>query len=76
MQAILAAFPGARLGPVNDASLDEYGLPPEPVVAGSSAPGLLLSEPLLSEPEAPDMEFAPDDSEPVGLDDLDDPRVG
>ena len=70
VQAILAAFPGARLGPVNDASLDVYGLPPEPVVAGAP------SEPLLSEPEAPDMEFAPDDSEPVGLDDLDDPRAG
>ncbi len=75
VQAILAAFPGARLGPVNDASLDVYGLPPEPVIAGSPSEPL-LSEPLLSEPEAPDMEFAPDDSEPVGLDDLDDPRVG
>ncbi len=30
VQAILAAFPGARLGPVDDASLDAYGLPPEP----------------------------------------------
>ncbi len=66
VQAILAAFPGAKLGPVNDATLDDYGLPPEPAVAAASPP-----EPLLSEPEAPDMEFAPDDSEPVGLDDLD-----
>jgi DNA polymerase-3 subunit gamma/tau len=61
VQAILSAFPGARLGAVNDATLDDYGLPPE-----QAAP-----EPLLSEPEAPDMEFAPDDSEPVGPDDLD-----
>ena len=66
VQAILAAFPGARLGPVNDATLDDYGLPPEAAPATASPP-----EPLLSEPEAPDMEFAPDDSEPVGLDDLD-----
>ena len=65
VQAILAAFPGATLGPVNDATLDDYGLPPEP--AAPAAP----PEPVLSEPEAPDMEFAPDDSEPVGLDDLD-----
>ncbi len=71
VQAILAAFPGARLGTVSDASLDEYGLPPEPAVAGSASP-----EPLLPEPESPDMEFAPDDSEPVGLHDLDEPRAG
>ncbi len=71
VQAILAAFPGARLGTVKDATLDEYGLPPEPADPGRSSP-----EPLLPEPVAPDMEFAPDDSEPVGLDDLDDPRAG
>nr|WP_239479250.1 DNA polymerase III subunit gamma/tau [Lichenicola cladoniae] len=61
VQAIMAAFPGARLGAVNDATLDEYGLPPEPIVAQS----------LLNDADAPDMEFAPLDSEPVGLDDLD-----
>ncbi len=57
VQAILAAFPGAKLGPVNDAALDEYGLPPEP------SPELL--------PDAPDLDFAPLDAEAVGLEDLD-----
>ncbi len=61
VQAILAAFPGARLGPVSDATLDEYGLPPEP-----AAP-----VPLDAAGDPPEMEFAPLDSEPVGLDDLD-----
>ncbi len=58
VQAILAAFPGATLGAVKDASLDEYGLAPEAV------------------PEVPplEMEFAPLDSEPVELGDLDDER--
>ena len=56
MRAILAAFPGAKLGPVNDAALDEYGLPPEP------APDL--------SPDAPDLDFAPLDAESVGLEDL------
>ncbi len=60
VQAILAAFPGARLGPVSDATLDEYGLPPEPAVPA----------PLDAGSEPPEMEFAPLDSEPVGLDDL------
>ncbi len=58
VQAILDAFPGARLGPVNDAALDAYGLPPEP-------------DPELSA-NAPDLDFAPLDAEPVGLDDLED----
>ena len=58
VQAILAAFPGAVLGPVNDVALDEYGLPPEP------DPGLLA--------DAPDLDFAPLDADPVGLDDLED----
>ena len=58
VQAILAAFPGARLGTVNDATLDEYGLAPEAVPE---------AEPL-------EMEFAPPDSEPVELSDLDDER--
>ena len=62
VQAILAAFPGATLGPVRDSTLDAYGLPPEP------GP----DEPLLADGEPPDMEFAPLDSEPVGLEDLDD----
>ncbi len=56
VQAILAAFPGAELGPVSDAALDEYGLPPEP------SPELL--------PDAPDLDFAPLDAEAVGLEDL------
>ena len=58
VRAILEAFPGARLGPVNDAALDAYGLPPE-------------VGPELS-PDAPDLDFAPLDAEPVGLDDLED----
>ena len=58
VQAILTAFPGARLGPVSDSALDEYGLPPEP------GPELL--------PDAPDLDFAPLDAESVGLEDLED----
>ncbi|MBE7212300.1 MAG: DNA polymerase III subunit gamma/tau [Gluconacetobacter diazotrophicus] len=62
VRAILSAFPGARLGPVRDEALDEYGLPPEP----EPPPSLL-------EPELPpELEFAPDDAEPAGPEDLGD----
>ncbi|MBB3172770.1 DNA polymerase-3 subunit gamma/tau [Endobacter medicaginis] len=53
VQAILAAFPGASVGPVRDASLDEYGLPPE-----------ILAPALAFEPR-----FAEDSGAPVGEDD-------
>ena len=53
VQAILAAFPGAVVGPVLDASLDEYGLPPE-----------ILPPSLAFEPG-----FAEDGAVPVGGDD-------
>ncbi len=61
VMAILAAFPGAVVGPVSDRSLDEYyALPPE------------QSESLLAEDGPPEMEFAPEGAESVGLDDLSD----
>ncbi|MCQ8276907.1 DNA polymerase III subunit gamma/tau [Acetobacteraceae bacterium KSS8] len=61
VRAILTAFPGAVVGPVSDRSLDEYyALPPE------------QSESLLAEDGPPDMEFAPEGAESVGLDDLSD----
>ncbi|EHH68815.1 DNA polymerase III subunit gamma/tau [Gluconobacter morbifer] len=50
VQAILEAFPGARIGEVQDHSLDEYGLPPE------------ITTPLV-ENAPPDLEFAPLDAD-------------
>ena len=52
VQAILAAFPGARIDAVHDAGADAYGLP--------------AAARLDSEAEAPDMpDFAPPDAEPM-----------
>ncbi|MFT8245570.1 DNA polymerase III subunit gamma/tau [Roseomonas sp. BN140053] len=63
VQAILAAFPGAKIeGGVRDNSLDAYGLPPD-----------LGEDPGLSEVPEDDAEgpgFAPPDAEAAGLDDL------
>ncbi len=49
VQAILAAFPGATIGKVQDSSIDDYGLPAAPIPLG--------------EPDMPD--FAPPDAEPA-----------
>ena len=49
VQAILAAFPGAKLGKVQDSTTDDYGLPAAPMALG--------------EPDMPD--FAPPDAEPA-----------
>ena len=54
IQAIMRAFPGARINQVNDSNVDAYGLPSGPV------PIPLASIPL-GEPEMPD--FAPPDAE-------------
>ena len=51
MQAILAAFPGARIDAVHDSRADAYGLPNEPVLDTAADP-----------PDMPD--FAPPDAEP------------
>ncbi|MBS1093065.1 DNA polymerase III subunit gamma/tau [Gluconobacter wancherniae] len=55
--AILNAFPGARIGEVQDHSLDDYGLPPEITTQ-------------LGEDSPPDLEFAPYDADAIDEDDL------
>ncbi|MBS1096413.1 DNA polymerase III subunit gamma/tau [Gluconobacter sphaericus] len=57
VQAILKTFPGAKIGEVQDHSLDEYGLPPEITVP-------------LTDDEPPDLEFAPLDADFLEEDDL------
>ncbi|AAW60382.1 DNA polymerase III subunit gamma/tau [Gluconobacter oxydans] len=57
VQAILKTFPGAKIGEVQDHSLDEYGLPPEITVP-------------LTDDEPPDLEFAPLDADFLDEDDL------
>ncbi|GBR67151.1 DNA polymerase III subunit gamma/tau [Gluconobacter kanchanaburiensis] len=57
VQAILRTFPGAKIGEVQDHSLDEYGLPPEITVP-------------LTDDEPPDLEFAPLDADFLDEDDL------
>lgn len=51
VQAILAAFPGARIDAVHDSRADVYGLPNEPALDTAAGP-----------PDMPD--FAPPDAEP------------
>jgi len=55
VRAILDAFPGARIDAVNDSRTDAYGLiGEEPSLVGAAvAP---------ADPDAPDLEFAPDDA--------------
>jgi DNA polymerase-3 subunit gamma/tau len=56
VQAILAAFPGAKIEAVHDSRTDAYGLPAEP-------------ESLLADaPPADDLEFAPPDEDAAGID--------
>ncbi|GBR52923.1 DNA polymerase III subunits gamma and tau [Neokomagataea thailandica NBRC 106555] len=57
VQAILTAFPGARIGEVQDHGLDDYGLPPEEVTS-------------LVDNEPPDLEFAPLDADSLDEDDM------
>ena len=66
VQAIMAAFPGARLEGVRDPTVDEYRLPPPVAVAAADADagGLDLPE------EMPD--FAPPDAEPMDEMELED----
>jgi len=57
VQAIMAAFPGARIEAVHDARIDAYGLAAEP-------------ESLLADPApADDLDFAPPDEDAAGTDD-------
>ncbi|WP_422919957.1 hypothetical protein [Rhizosaccharibacter radicis] len=73
VQAIMRAFPGATLGPVRDTALDEYGLPPEILPEASTdeiGDGGLPEPGLGDEDTAPDLEFAPLDSEFAGFDDF------
>jgi DNA polymerase-3 subunit gamma/tau len=60
VQAVLAAFPGARIEAVHDEGADAYGLPLPPA---SAEP-----EPDTLPEDLPD--FAPLDAEPAGIDDL------
>ena len=68
VQAIMAAFPGARLENVRDPTVDEYRLPPPVAVVGPDADvgtqGLELPD------EMPD--FAPPDAEPLDEMELED----
>ncbi|GBR45358.1 DNA polymerase III subunit gamma/tau [Neokomagataea thailandica] len=57
VQAILMAFPGAKIGEVQDHGLDDYGLPPEEVTS-------------LVDNEPPDLEFAPLDADLLDEDDI------
>lgn len=57
VQAILLAFPGAKIGEVQDHGLDDYGLPPEEVMS-------------LVDNEPPDLEFAPLDADLLDEDDV------
>ena len=64
VKAIMDAFPGATLSPVQDSRADAYGLYGEaPIALGGSSEAIDLSG-----ETAPDMPpFAPDDAEPAGL---------
>jgi DNA polymerase-3 subunit gamma/tau len=55
VRAILDAFPGARIDAVNDSRADAYGLAP----AETSLVGAAV---VPDDPEAPELEFAPDDA--------------
>jgi DNA polymerase-3 subunit gamma/tau len=61
VQAVLAAFPGASIEGVRDATLDSYGLPPP--TSTPADPGRDFAN------HDPGRDFAPPDAEPVGLDD-------
>jgi DNA polymerase-3 subunit gamma/tau len=56
VQAVLAAFPGASIEAVRDASLDDYGLPPPDSGRDFAMPGS-------------GRDFAPPEAEPAGPDD-------
>ena len=60
VQAVLAAFPGAAIEAVRDASLDAYGLPP-PNAAPDDGREFAMPD--------PGRDFAPPDAEPAAFDD-------
>ena len=60
VQAVLAAFPGAAIEAVRDASLDAYGLPP-PSAAPDEGREFAMPD--------PGRDFAPPDAEPAAFDD-------
>ncbi len=60
VQAVLAAFPGAAIEVVRDASLDAYGLPP-PSAAPDEGRECAMPD--------PGRDFAPPDAEPAAFDD-------
>ncbi|MBU2653312.1 DNA polymerase III subunit gamma/tau [Acidomonas methanolica] len=62
VRALLAAFPDARLGEIQDQSLDDYGLPPEALVLARSAEDDGVTR-FGGGDEAPDLEFAPLDAD-------------
>ena len=65
VQAVLAAFPGATIEAVRDASADDYGLP------ATSAPVAPAPELEPGEGDPEDLpEFAPPDAEPADFDDI------
>ena len=68
VQAILAAFPGARIEAVHDSAIDRYGLPAldgilEPGLDEDPDPGGLEASGADVEPDMPD--FAPPDAMPA-----------
>ena len=50
VQAIMAAFPGARIEAVRDAGADVYGLPMDVALGGEAAAAFTLDDPELVEP--------------------------
>jgi DNA polymerase-3 subunit gamma/tau len=68
VRAILAAFPGARIDAVRDSRADAYGIATEAAPALLDAPPPPPPELDPADPDAPDLEFAPDDA--VFVDDL------
>ncbi len=71
VQAILAAFPGARIEAVHDARADAYGLPAESLLAGPApAEGEPEFAPLDDDESAP---LGDDESAPLGDDAVADP---
>jgi DNA polymerase-3 subunit gamma/tau len=76
VQAIMAAFPGAKLASVRDPTVDDYRLPPPMALASPTAYGDADSVASGADPP-PDLpgdmpEFAPPDAEPIDESELED----
>jgi DNA polymerase-3 subunit gamma/tau len=70
VQAVLAAFPGASIEGVRDATLDSYGLPPPTSTPADPGRDFANHDPGRDfANHDPGRDFAPPDAEPVGLDD-------